>query len=79
MVHFPAAKTHYSKDIVFDKDTLIFATGKQPIVFIKNAILDKCETEMMSVRWKSVISIVKFPRETKRQLHNAPSVLLLLH
>ena len=34
MVHLPAPKTHYAKDIVFDKDTPIFCTSEQPIIFI---------------------------------------------
>ena len=33
MVHLPAPKTHYAKDIVYDKDTPIFCTGKQPFVY----------------------------------------------
>ncbi|KAK2559142.1 hypothetical protein P5673_018267 [Acropora cervicornis] len=36
MVHLPAPKTHFAKDIVCDKDTPIFCTSKQPIIFIKN-------------------------------------------
>ena len=51
LVHLPAPKTHYAKDIVFDKDTSIFRTGKHPIIYIKNGVIDKRETEMMSVRW----------------------------
>ena len=35
MVHLPAPKTQYAKDIVFDKDTPIFCTSKQLIIFIK--------------------------------------------
>ena len=27
-VHLPALKTHYAKDLIFDQDTPIFATGK---------------------------------------------------
>ena len=52
VVHFPAPKTHYVKDIVFEKDTPIFCTGKQPFIYIKNGVIDQRETEMMSVRWK---------------------------
>ena len=32
LVHLPAPKSHYAKDIVFEKDTPIFATGKNPII-----------------------------------------------
>ena len=41
LVHLPAAKSFYAKDIAFTGDTLIFATGKNPIVFIKKGMLDK--------------------------------------
>ena len=51
VVHLPAPKTHYAKDIVFEKDTPIFGTGKQPLIYIKNGVIDQRETEM-SVRWK---------------------------
>ena len=52
VVHLPAPKTHYAKDIVFEKDTPIFCTGKQPFIYIKNGVIDQRETEMMLVRWK---------------------------
>lgn len=52
LVHLPAPKTHYAKDICFANDTPIFATGKNPICFVKNGCIDDRETEMMSVRWK---------------------------
>jgi hypothetical protein len=50
LVHLPAPKTHYAKDICFTGDTPIFATGKNPICYIKNGCID--ETEMMAIRWK---------------------------
>ena len=52
VVHLPAPKTHYAKDIVFEKDTPIFCMGKQPFIYIKNGVIDQHETKMMSVRWK---------------------------
>ncbi len=51
-VHFAAPKTSYSKDILFEADTPIFATSKAPITFIKGSVLDHRETEMMNVRWR---------------------------
>ena len=51
-VHLPAPKTHYAKDLIFDQDTSIFATGKHTLVYIKNGVIDERETEMMSVRWR---------------------------
>ncbi len=52
LVHLPAPKTHYAKDLCFTSDTPIFATGKNPICYIKNGCIDDRETEMMNVRWK---------------------------
>ena len=52
VVHLPVPKTHYAKDIVFEKDTPILCTGKQVFVYIKNGIIDQRQTEMISVRWK---------------------------
>ena len=50
LVHFPAPKTHYCKDVTLEKDTPIFCTGKGPIVFGKASVIDVRETEMMQVR-----------------------------
>ncbi len=52
-IHFAAPKLMYLKDILFDRDTPIFATGKDPIRFISryNAT-DNIENEMMDARWK---------------------------
>ena len=52
VVHLPAPKTHFTQDIEFTKDTPIFCTSKRPFIFIKNGIVDDCETDMMGVRWK---------------------------
>lgn len=49
MLHLLALKTHYTKDIVFDRDKPIFCTRKQPIIYIKNGMIDERETEMMVV------------------------------
>ena len=68
MVHLPAPKTHYAKDIVFDKDTSIFCTSKQPIVYIRNGVLDQRETDMMSVRWKIFTFSVRIQEKDQREL-----------
>lgn len=52
LVHLPAPKCHFAKDIAFDQDTPIFATSKQPLAFVKNGSVDYRETDMMTVRWK---------------------------
>ena len=34
LVHLPAPKSQYAKDIVFDKDTPIFSTSKHQYLFM---------------------------------------------
>jgi hypothetical protein len=50
-VHFPAPKTHFAEDILFESDTPVFATSKNRLAYIKGGTVDERETEMMSVRW----------------------------
>ena len=68
MVHLPAPKTHYAKDIVFDKDTPIFCTGKQPIIYIKSGVIDQRETDMMSVRWKIFHFNVRIDEQNQKEI-----------
>lgn len=68
LVHLPAPKTHYAKDIAFNKDTPIFATGKNPIVFVKNGTIDEKETEMMMVRWKIFRFHYQISQENQREM-----------
>ena len=68
MVHLPAPKTHYAKDIVFDKDTPIFCTGKQPIIYIKSGVIDQRETDMMSVRWKIFHFNVRIDKQNQKEI-----------
>ena len=63
IVHLPAPKTHYAKDIVFDEDTPIFCSGKQPLLFLKHGIIDQTETEMMAVRWR----VFKFTHQISQE------------
>ena len=66
LVHLPAPKSHFAKDMVFDRDTLIFATSKYPLVFVKNGMVDERETEMMTVRWRTFTLNWQIP-EAKQQ------------
>ena len=51
-LHLATPKSHFAKDILFDRDTPIFATSKEPIEFVgKRGAVDEKETEMMNVRW----------------------------
>ena len=65
LMQLPAAKSHYAKDIVFTGDTPIFAIGKNPIVFVKNGLLDEKETEMVNLRWKIFRFRANCERKTK--------------
>ena len=72
VVHLPAPKTLFSKDITFENDTPIFCTSKNPLVFIKNGVIDERETEMMRVRWKLIqfnYQTRQTPSETLRHVH----------
>lgn len=68
-LHLPVPKTHFSKDIVFDKDTPIFATSKGPIVFVgKGGYFDEKETEMMSARWKLFSFFYQIPESSQKEI-----------
>ena len=72
IVHLPAPRTHYARDIVFDKDTPIFCTGKQPIIYIKNGVIDEQETEMMAVRWKVFHFNVRIEEQNQKEIPKCP-------
>jgi len=52
LVHLPAPKTHFSEDFVLKESTPVFATGKNPLIYIKGGQIEERETEMMNVRWR---------------------------
>ena len=68
VVHLPAPKTHYSTDICLQKDTPIFATGKGPLIYVKNGVIDQQETDMMSSRWRILKLHRQIPREAQREI-----------
>ena len=68
LVHLPVPKSHYAKDIAFDKDTPIFATGKNPIIFVRNSTIDEKESEMMAVRWKIFRFHAQIPQERQKEI-----------
>ena len=72
LVHLPAPKTHYARDIVFERDTPIFCTGKQPIIYIKNGVIDERESEMMAVRWKIFKFHVRIEERNQKEIPNCP-------
>ena len=68
IVHLPAPKTHFAKDICFERDTPIFCTGKSPIIFIKNGMIDNRETDMMACRWRVFYFNYQIPRKRQREI-----------
>lgn len=68
LVHLAAPKSHYAKDIVFDKDTPIFSTSKHQFVYVKGGIVDQTETEMMAVRWQMFNFNKPIPKEEQKEL-----------
>lgn len=71
-VHFPAPKTHYSEDIVFDRDSPIFCTSKEHFSFVKGGVVDEVETEMMRVRWRTFTLFSQIPLEEQIETPSCP-------
>ena len=78
LVHLPAPKSHYAKDIVYDKDTSILATGKNEIIFVKSGAIDDKETEMMAVRWKIFRFHAQIPQQQKKEIPPCPKCFAIL-
>lgn len=68
-LHLPAPKTHFAKDIIFERDTPIFATSKEPIVFVgKRGCIDDRETEMMAARWRLFTFSHQIPQSSQKEI-----------
>lgn len=52
-VHVPTPKTHFARDIIFDKDTPIFCTAPSRLRNFSHGVVNEVESEMMDVRWKT--------------------------
>ena len=52
VVHLLMPKTHYPTDICLQRNTPIFATGKGPLIYVKNRVVNQQEMDMMSSRWR---------------------------
>jgi len=67
--HLPAPKTHYTCDILMDKDTSIFCTSSQEIRMIRRGgVVNEKESEMMAVRWKHFTFHGQVPKDQQRHL-----------
>ncbi len=83
-LHLAAPKTSYAQDILFDKDTPIFATSKETIKFPgKYNTTDEIENEMMAVRWKTFVFHHQIPESDHKVLPRCKkcfaSLILLGH
>ena len=68
LVHLPAPKSHFAHDLVLDKDTPVFATGKHPLVLVHAGRVEERETEMMAVRWKVFPFYYQIPEDRQRRV-----------
>ena len=69
LVHLPAPKNHYSKDIEVKSDIPVFATGIDRIKFItKYNMENERETAMMDSRWHYVELKKQIPKEEQREI-----------
>ena len=74
-VHLPAPKSHFCKDIVFDKDTPIFGTSKHELVFVRGGVVARGKQRWCRYDGEFFISAAKFRSKTKKQFHRAENAL----
>ena len=81
LVRFPAPKTHYSQDIVFNRDSPIFCTSNEHFSFVRGGAVDQVETEMMRVRWRSFHFFSQIPQEQQVTVPPCPRCFaeLIMH
>ncbi len=72
-VQLPAPKTHYTRDIVFDKDTPVFATGQHSLVYVRSGQVDERGTEMMSVRRRIFNFFYQIPSTDQKVIPPCPT------
>ena len=66
VVHLPAPKMDFARDISLAKDTPVFCTGKSSLVFIKNGVIHEDETEMMATRWLNICLPYQIEQDKQR-------------
>ena len=63
----------YDQDILFDKDTWVFATGKEQIKYLgKYNTSGERENGMMAVRWKIFEFPYQIPVGEQKDIPNCP-------
>ena len=71
-VHIAAPKAHFSKDIVMDKDTPIFATSISRIRSYSIGRINERKTEMMEVRMKTFSFCNQFQQHEIKEIPPGP-------
>lgn len=71
-VHLPAPKTHHVHAIEFTKDTPIFATSKDEIVYVRGGAVDARKCGMMRVRWHIFQFQVQMPQAERVNISPCP-------
>ena len=68
-VHFPAPKNVMTKNIILDKDTPFFATSVAPLALIKGGTIDRVNTQMMDVRWRTFQLHRQIPENQQKEMN----------
>ena len=77
-VHLPAPKTHFFQAIEFTRDTPIFCTSKEELSFVRGAVLDERESQMMRVHCKAFALQSPIPEEEQQITPNCPHCFAIL-
>lgn len=67
-VRISTPKSHFAEDVVFDRDTPIFATGIEPIKFVGRSRNIEAENDMMDARWRRFDFKYEVPRDEQVEI-----------
>lgn len=69
VVHLPAPKNFYKRDLELSADTPFFATSDAPLVLIRGGCIDGANTDMMNVRWKFFHFFKQIPQASQVRMN----------
>lgn len=69
VVHLPAPKNFYKRDLELSADTPFFATSDVPLVLIRGGCIDGANTDMMNVRWKFFHFFKQIPQASQVRMN----------
>ena len=72
IVHLPAPKTHYTRDLVLEKETPVFATSNTQLVYVRGGEVDEKESEMRAVRWRLFHFFYQIPPHDQIEIPPCP-------